>query len=98
MMTKSRPRTCYFFLAGCSFLSGPAYLGLARLGMSVYLLNPVIFTAQSLPYLLGAALCFRGALPVPVALVRCLLAPQLPLSSASLWSPPCGLPVGTWWP
>jgi hypothetical protein len=56
-MTTTKRRTLYFLLGGLLLSIGtPAYLGLARPGMAVYLLNPVVFAAQSLPYLLAAGL------------------------------------------
>ena len=56
-MTTTKRRTRYFLLGGLLLSIGtPVYLGLARPGMAVYLLNPVVFAAQSLPYLLAAGL------------------------------------------
>ena len=56
-MTTTKRRTLYFLLGGLLLSIGtPAYLGLARPGMAAYLLNPVVFAAQSLPYLLAAGL------------------------------------------
>ena len=56
-MTTTKRRTLYFLLGGLLLSIGtPVYLGLARPGMAVYLLNPVVFAAQSLPYLLAAGL------------------------------------------
>ena len=56
-MSTTKQRTLYFLLGGLLLSIGtPAYLGLARPGMAGYLLNPVVFAAQSLPYLLAAGL------------------------------------------
>lgn len=56
-MTTTKRRTLYFLLGGLLLSIGtPAYLGLARPGMAVYLHNPVVFAAQSLPYLVAAGL------------------------------------------
>ena len=56
-MSTTKRRTLYFLLGGLLLSIGtPAYLGLARPGMAGYLLNPVVFAAQSLPYLLAAGL------------------------------------------
>jgi len=56
-MSTTKRRTLYFLLGGLLLSIGtPAYLGLARPGMAGYLLNPVVFAAQSLPYFLAAGL------------------------------------------
>ena len=56
-MTTTKQRTLYFLLGGLFLSIGtPAYLGLARPGMAGYLLNPVVFAAQSLPYFIAAGL------------------------------------------
>jgi len=56
-MTTTKRRILYFLLGGLFLAIGtPAYLGLTRPGMSGYLLNPVVFAAQSLPYFLAAGL------------------------------------------
>jgi len=87
MMTTSRRRTCYFLLGGLLLSIGmPAYLGLARPGMSVYLLNPVIFAAQSLPYLLAAALWLPWRSPRASSIGQ-VLAAVLFLVAALLYIP-----------
>src|SRR5262245_26375221 len=56
-MTPTKRRTLYFLVGALMLSVGtPAYLGLARPGMAGYLLNPIVFAAQSLPYLLAAGL------------------------------------------
>jgi hypothetical protein len=56
-MTATKRRTLYFLLGGLLLSIGtPAYLGVARPGMAVYLLNPLVFVAQCLPYLVAAGL------------------------------------------
>ena len=56
-MSTTKRRTLYFLLGGLLLSIGtPAYLGLARPGMAGYLLNPIVFAAQSLPYFLAAGL------------------------------------------
>ena len=56
-MTTTKRRTLYLLLGGLLLSIGtPAYLGLARPGMAVYLLNPVVFAAQCLPYLIAGGL------------------------------------------
>jgi hypothetical protein len=54
-MIASKRRTLYFLFGALLLSIGtPAYLGVARPGMAVYLLNPMIFAAQCLPYLVAA--------------------------------------------
>jgi hypothetical protein len=56
-VTKTKRKTLYFLLGGLLLAIGtPAYLGLARPEVGFYLLQPMIFAVQSLPYLLAAGL------------------------------------------
>ena len=100
-MTTTKRRTLYFLLGGLLLSIGtPVYLGLARPGRAVYLLNPVVFAAQSLPYFLAAGLWlpWRSARASTIGQV---LAGLLFLVAALLYIPVItGLwaTVGTWLP
>ena len=101
-MTTTKRRTLYFLLGGLLLSIGtPAYLGVARPGMALWLLNPVIFAAQCLPYLVAAGLWlpWRSARASTIGKV---LAGLLFLVAAflyipiitGLWDVWDGLPVG----
>ena len=56
-MTTTQRRTLYLLLGGLLLSIGtPACLALVRPGAAPYLLQPQVFAAQALPYLLAAAL------------------------------------------
>jgi hypothetical protein len=86
-MTTTKRRTLYFLVGGLLLSIGtPVYLGLARPGMAVYMLHPVIFAAQSLPYLLAAGLWLPWSSPRTGAIGQ-LLAGLLFLSAVLLYIP-----------
>jgi hypothetical protein len=92
-MTTTKRRTLYFLLGGLLLSIGtPAYLGLARPGMAVYLLNPVVFAAQSLPYLLAAGLWLPWRSP-RVGTIGQVLAGLLFVVAALLYIP---MVTGLW--
>ena len=92
-MTTTKQRTLYFLLGGLLLAIGtPIYLGLARPGMATYLLNPVIFAAQSLPYLLAAGLWLPWRSPRASAIGQ-VLAGLLFLVAALLYIP---MVTGLW--
>ena len=101
-MTTTKRRTLYFLVGGLLLSIGtPAYLGVARPGMAVWLLNPIIFAAQSLPYLLAAGLWlpWRSARASTIGQVLAALlflvaaVVYIPII-AGLWNLWDGLPVG----
>jgi hypothetical protein len=56
-MDAVRRRTLGLLLAGLLLATGtPGFLALARPGLKLYLLHPVIFLGQAVPYLLAGAL------------------------------------------
>ncbi len=92
-MTTTKRRTLYFLLGGLLLSVGtPVYLGLARPGMAIYLLNPVVFAAQSLPYLLAAGLWLPWRSP-RASTIGHVLAGLLFLVAALLYIP---MVTGLW--
>lgn len=63
-MTVTRRRTIYLLLGGLLLSVGtPVYLALSHPGVAGYLLHPMIFAAQVLPYALAAGLWLPWSSP-----------------------------------
>jgi hypothetical protein len=86
-MTAIQWRILYFLAGGLALAVGtPAYLGLSHRDLSVYLLHPMIFGCQILPYAVGAALWLPWRSPA-ISAIGQILAGILFLSSALLYLP-----------